>query len=58
MTSPILYSLRQCPYAMRARLGIIHAHQIVLLRDVDMNNKPEEMLSISPKGTEIGRAHV
>ncbi|MGF1905895.1 glutathione S-transferase [Aliivibrio salmonicida] len=51
MTSPILYSLRQCPYAMRARLGIIHAHQIVLLRDVDMNNKPEEMLSISPKGT-------
>ena len=51
MTSPILYSLRQCPYAMRARLGIIHAHQIVELRDVDMNNKPEEMLSISPKGT-------
>ena len=51
MTSPILYSLRQCPYAMRARLGIMHAHQIVELRDVDMNNKPEEMLSISPKGT-------
>ncbi len=51
MTTPILYSLRQCPYAMRARLGILHAQQVVELRDIDMNNKPQEMLSISPKGT-------
>lgn len=51
MTTPILYSLRQCPYAMRARLGILHAQKVVELRDIDMNNKPEEMLSISPKGT-------
>lgn len=51
MTTPILYSLRQCPYAMRSRLGILHAQQSVILRDIEMNNKPEEMLSISPKGT-------
>ncbi|MEZ9527197.1 glutathione S-transferase [Enterovibrio norvegicus] len=51
MTAPILYSLRQCPSAMRARLGILHARQVVELRDIDMNNKPQEMLSISPKGT-------
>mgnify|MGYP000398025131 CR=1 FL=1 len=51
MTTPILYSLRQCPYAMRSRLAILHAQQTVMLRDIDMNNKPEEMLSISPKGT-------
>ena len=51
MTVPILYSLRQCPYAMRSRLGILHAHQTVVLRDIDMKNKPEEMLLISPKGT-------
>ncbi|MDD9194637.1 glutathione S-transferase [Aliivibrio sp. S3MY1] len=51
MTTPILYSLRQCPYAMRSRLGILHAQQTVVLRDIDMKNKPEEMLSISPKGT-------
>ncbi|MDD9173902.1 glutathione S-transferase [Aliivibrio finisterrensis] len=51
MTMPILYSLRQCPYAMRSRLGILHAQQTVVLRDIDMKNKPEEMLSISPKGT-------
>ncbi|WP_122034610.1 glutathione S-transferase [Aliivibrio sp. EL58] len=51
MTTPILYSLRQCPYAMRSRLAILHAQQTVVLRDIDMNNKPEEMLSISSKGT-------
>ncbi|WP_028022292.1 glutathione S-transferase [Enterovibrio calviensis] len=51
MTVPILYSLRQCPYAMRSRLAILHAGQTVILRDIDMNNKPEEMLAISPKGT-------
>ncbi|MUK63023.1 glutathione S-transferase [Aliivibrio fischeri] len=51
MTIPILYSLRQCPYAMRARLAILYAEQTVVLRDIDMNNKPKEMLSISPKGT-------
>ena len=51
MTTPILYSLRQCPYAIRSRLAILHAQQTVVLRDIDMNNKPEEMLSISPKGT-------
>lgn len=51
MTMPILYSLRQCPYAMRSRLGILYAHKIVVLRDIDIKNKPEEMLSISPKGT-------
>ena len=51
MTTPILYSLRQCPYAMRSRLGILHAQQTVVLRDIDMKNKPEEMLSVSPKGT-------
>ncbi|WP_394134452.1 glutathione S-transferase [Aliivibrio fischeri] len=51
MTIPILYSLRQCPYAMRARLAILYAGQTVVLRDVDMMNKPKEMLSISPKGT-------
>lgn len=48
---PILYSFRRCPYAMRARLalyqaGIRHQHREVVLRD-----KPQELLSISPKGT-------
>jgi len=48
---PILYSLQHCPYAMRARMGILMAKQAVLLRAVVTKNKPAEMLAISPKGT-------
>jgi glutathione S-transferase len=46
-----LYSLQHCPYAMRARLGILLAQQSVLIRAVVTKNKPAEMLAISPKGT-------
>lgn len=48
---PILYSLRNCPYAIRARIGIYRARQKVILRDVKLSNKPKEMISASPKGT-------
>ena len=50
MSLPILYSLRQCPYAMRARLGLLLAEQPVILRDIVMTNIPEEMIEASPKG--------
>ncbi len=46
-----LYSFRRCPYAMRARLGLLFAEQSVALREVTLKNKPEQMLAISPKGT-------
>ncbi|MCI2284711.1 glutathione S-transferase [Colwellia sp. MSW7] len=48
---PILYSLRNCPYAMRARLAIFKSKQQVELRDVVLSNKPQAMLIASPKGT-------
>ena len=48
---PILYSLQNCPYAMRARLGILLAQQSVLIRAIVTKNKPAEMLALSPKGT-------
>ncbi len=51
MKLPILYSLQHCPYAMRARLGLLMAQQQVMLRAITMKNKPEEMLAKSPKGT-------
>lgn len=51
MSLPILYSLRQCPYAMRARMGLLLAKQPIMLRDIVMKNIPSEMLAISPKGT-------
>lgn len=51
MPYPILYSLHRCPYAMRARMAILLAQQMVLLRDILMTNKPVEMLTASAKGT-------
>ncbi|MEW6992040.1 glutathione S-transferase [Colwelliaceae bacterium 6441] len=48
---PVLYSLRNCPFAMRARLAIFKSHQKVFLRDIVLSNKPNEMLMASPKGT-------
>jgi len=48
---PRLYSFRRCPYAIRARLGLIFAELPVELREITLKNKPEQMLAISPKGT-------
>jgi len=48
---PILYSLRRCPYAMRARLGILLANQQVLIREIVTKDKPKELLECSLKGT-------
>lgn len=47
----VLYSFRRCPYAMRARLGLLSAGIKVELREVVLKNKPPKMLAISPKGT-------
>jgi glutathione S-transferase len=53
MTDPltILYSFRRCPYAIRARLAIAYAGIPVEIREVQLKQKPEQMLAISPKGT-------
>lgn len=48
---PILYSLRHCPYAMRARIAIFKSKQSVYLRDLKLNNKPAEMLALSKNQT-------
>lgn len=49
--SPILYSFRRCPYAIRARMTIAYASITLELREVALANKPQAMLAISPKGT-------
>ena len=46
--TPILYSFRRCPYAMRARLAIASAGLEVELREVVLRDKPQEMLAASP----------
>ena len=48
---PILYSIRRCPYAMRARMAIAAAGIDCRLREVVLRDKPAEMLEASPKGT-------
>lgn len=48
---PILYSFRRCPYAIRARMAIRYAQIRVELREIQLKNKPREMLDCSPKGT-------
>ncbi|WP_293752222.1 glutathione S-transferase [uncultured Paraglaciecola sp.] len=51
MSLPILYSLRNCPYAMRARIGIHKAQLQIDLREVNLKQKPAAMLAASAKGT-------
>ena len=48
---PLLYSFRRCPYAMRARLALASAKKTVILREINLKNKPQEFLSIAPKAT-------
>ena len=48
---PILYSFRRCPYAIRARLALAASGVAYELREVDLKNKPQEMLAVSPKAT-------
>ncbi|MGR5231740.1 glutathione S-transferase [Vibrio rotiferianus] len=48
---PILYSLHNCPYAIRARFALLKARQRVHIRSIKLDNKPREMLEVSPKGS-------
>ena len=51
MNYNILYSFRRCPYAIRARWALLNTNQIVELREVDLRNKPIELIHISKKAT-------
>jgi len=49
--TPVLYSFRRCPYAIRARYAIKYSGVKVELREILLKHKPACMLDISPKGT-------
>ena len=51
MNHNILYSFRRCPYAIRARWALLNTNQLVELREVDLKNKPFELIEISKKAT-------
>ena len=49
--TPILYSFRRCPYAIRARMAIAISGVQVDLRDILLREKPAAFLAVSPSGT-------
>ena len=51
MTIPLLYTYRRCPYAMRARMALLHAGVLYQALEVSLRDKPAAMLALSPKGT-------
>jgi len=51
MHQPVLYSFRRCPFAIRARMAMAKAGISWEHREVSLKNKPDEMISISNKGT-------
>lgn len=51
LNSPVLYTFRRCPYAIRARMALLYAQIELTKIEVDLKNKPMDMLQASPKGT-------
>lgn len=51
MTTPLLYTYRRCPYAMRARMALLQAGRPFRACEIVLRDKPAEMLALSPKGT-------
>lgn len=49
--TPILYSFRRCPYAIRARLALAKADVRVHLREVVLRDKPPAFIDSSPSAT-------
>ena len=49
--TPVLYSFRRCPYAMRARLALLCSGRQVVLREVVLRDKPAAFLDVSPSAT-------
>jgi glutathione S-transferase len=51
MQTPLLYTYRRCPYAMRARMALLVAGVGFDAYEVSLRDKPSEMLALSPKGS-------
>ena len=48
---PYLFSYRRCPYAIRARMALVESDIEFDIYEISLKNKPNEMLTISAKGT-------
>lgn len=49
--SPLIWSFRRCPYAMRARMAISSSGKSVRLREIVLRDKPAEFIARSAKAT-------
>ena len=47
MKRPILYSFRRCPYAIRARWSLINIGIDPEIREIDLKNKPKDIINKS-----------
>jgi len=48
---PILFTFRRCPYAIRARMALAYANIHVNEHEVDLKNKPQDLINASAKAT-------
>lgn len=48
MTISVLYSYLKCPFSLRSRMALAYAGVRCEVREVDLNNPPEEMTVVSP----------
>ncbi len=51
LPTPLLYTYRRCPYAMRARMALLWAGVAFDAFEITLRDKPSAMLTASPKGT-------
>ena len=51
MNRPVLYSFRRCPDAIRARLALRQAGLDIEIREIELRNKPAELIAASPKAS-------
>ena len=51
MKTPVCYTFRRCPYAIRARMTLDCAGIEPEYREIRFSDKPPQMLTVSPKGT-------
>ena len=51
MNTPILYSFRRCPYAIRARMALNYNKIVYEHREILLKNRPEKLYEASSKGT-------
>jgi len=51
LSPPILYSFEGCPFCLRTRIALKYANLKIIVREVELDNLPEEALAVSSHAT-------